>query len=522
LRLIRPTVLEEAPMTGTAERVQRAKAARGRSGRVAAERSPQQHPVERLSARDRTVIAVLLVAAFVVVLNETIMTVAIPVLMKDLSVDASTGQWLSTGFVLTLAVVIPVTGFLLQRIRTRQAFLLAMGLFSAGTLIAGLAPGFAVLLLGRIVQGTGTAVMFPLLMTTVMTLVPERSRGKVMGNVSLVISVAPALGPTISGVILSVLPWRFIFFLVLPVAVAAMVLGAWLMHDISETRKAPIDLVSIPLAALGFGGLVYGLNAVGESANSGGHSPLEIWVPVAVGAVALTVFLLRQVRLQRTDRALLDLRPFRSRVFSASVAGGAVSFLALLGSAILLPIYLQNVLHASPLVTGLLVLPGGVLMGVLGPVIGRLYDAIGPRALLLPGTAIGTVGLGLLAFVSETTPLWFVLGAHMLLSVGLATILTPLFTAGLGAVPQRYTSYGSAIFATVQQVGGAAGTALVVTVLAVQTAAARADGAPVAAAAASGVRLAFVLAAIVFALTAVFSLFITRPASAPSGAVAHA
>ncbi|HEY8317673.1 MAG TPA: DHA2 family efflux MFS transporter permease subunit [Amnibacterium sp.] len=476
----------------------------------------------KLSARDRTVITVLLVAAFVVILNETIMTVAIPVLMKDLSIDASTGQWLSTAFALTLAVVIPVTGFLIQRMTTRQLFLLSMGLFSAGTLTAGLSVGYPMLLLARIIQGCGTAVMIPLLMTTVITLVPESSRGRMMGNISVVISVAPALGPTISGLILSVLDWRWIFWLVLPIALAAMALGGWLMTNVGETRKVRIDLISIPLAALGFGGLVYGLNAVGEVA-SGAASPAMIWVPVGVGAVTLTLFLLRQLVLQRTDRALLDLRPFKSRVFTFSVIAGAFAFLALLGSAILLPIYLQNVLGVTPLVTGLLVLPGGVLMGVLGPVVGRLYDLHGPRALLIPSSLIGTLALVLLGTVTEATPLWFVLGAHMLLSVGLAGVLTPLFTAGLSAVPERYTSYGSAIFATVQQVGGAAGTALVVTLLAVQTAAGQAAGASTAVAAAGGVRVAFLVAAGVFLALIVLSVFITRDEAAEPRAIpAHA
>jgi DHA2 family lincomycin resistance protein-like MFS transporter len=451
------------------------------------------------------------------------MSVAIPVLMKDLHIDASTGQWLSTGFVLTLAVVIPVTGFLIQRFTTKRLFLLAMSLFVLGTLTAGLAPGFGVLLLGRIVQGSGTAIMFPLLMTTVMTVVPEASRGRMMGNISVVISVAPALGPTISGVVLSLFEWRWIFFLVLPIALAAMALGARLMTNVGETRRVPIDLLSIPLAALGFGGFVYGLNAIGEVASGTGSSPLLIWVPMAVAAVSLAAFLLRQRSLQRTDRALLDLRPFASRVFTASVVAGAFAFLALLGSAILLPIYLQNVLHVSPLVTGLLVLPGGVMMGVLGPVVGRLYDRHGPRALLIPGVAVGTGALVLLALVTETTPLWFVLGAHILLSVGLALVLTPLFTAGLGAVPPRFTSYGSAIFATVQQVGGAAGTALVVTLLAVASASGRAAGATPVVAAASGVRLAFLVAAAVFALTAVMAVFITRSESDGSAPLpAHA
>ena len=178
-----------------------------------------------MSARDRTVIAVLLISTFVVILNETIMSVALPVLLTDLKVEASVGQWLTAGFLLTMSVVIPITGFLIRRVPTRRLYGVAMTLFSAGTLIAALAPGFGVLLAARVVQASGTAIMLPLLMTTVMTLVPPDRRGVVMGNISIVISVAPAIGPTVSGLVLNVLSWRFMFWLVLPIAVVALVLA---------------------------------------------------------------------------------------------------------------------------------------------------------------------------------------------------------------------------------------------------------------------------------------------------------
>ena len=175
-----------------------------------------------VSPQNRTVIYLLIVSAFVVILNETIMAVALPHLMADLNATASAAQWLTTAFLLTMAVVIPVTGFLIQRINTRPIFILAMSLFSAGTLIAAIAPGLPVLIFARVVQATGTAIMMPLLMTTVMTLVPPAARGKMMGNISIVISVAPALGPTLSGLILNYLSWRWMFIFVLPIA-----LGRW-------------------------------------------------------------------------------------------------------------------------------------------------------------------------------------------------------------------------------------------------------------------------------------------------------
>ena len=319
------------------------------------------------------VISLLLVSAFVVILNETIMGVALPHLMTDLNITASAAQWLTTAYMLTMAVVIPITGFLLQRFNTRPVFLAAMGLFSTGTLIAAMAPGFEVLIVGRVVQATGTAIMMPLLMTTVMTLVAPAARGKTMGNISIVISVAPAIGPTISGLILSVLDWRWMFILVLPIALGALALGAARIKNVSVPAKVPLDVVSVILSAFGFGGLVYGLSNLGESA--GGVAGL---IPLGIGVGAIALFVWRQLALQRSDRALLDLRTFVSPTFTFSIVMLALSMMAMFGTLILLPIYTQTVLGLDVLTTGLMLLPGGLTMGLLAPFVGRFYDRFGP------------------------------------------------------------------------------------------------------------------------------------------------
>lgn len=204
---------------------------------------------DRITARNKLVIALLLVSAFVVILNETIMSVAVPVLMEDLQIEASAAQWLTTVFMLTMGVVIPITGFLLQRFHTRTIFMAAMLFFSFGTLTCALAPGFEVLVGGRVIQAVGTAIMMPLLMTTVMTLVPASSRGKTMGNIAIVMSVAPALGPTISGLVLNVLDWRWIFWLVLPIAVGSLILGAAKIQNVTNPRRVPIDVISVILSS---------------------------------------------------------------------------------------------------------------------------------------------------------------------------------------------------------------------------------------------------------------------------------
>ncbi|KQR54968.1 MFS transporter [Leifsonia sp. Leaf336] len=475
-----------------------------------------------IAPRDQRVIWLLLAATFVVILNETIMSVAIPKLMDDLHIDALAAQWLSTAFMLTMAVVIPMTGFLLQRFTTRQVFVAAMSLFSLGTLVAALAPGFGVLVVARVIQACGTAMMLPLLMTTLMTLVPPALRGRTMGNVSIVISVAPAVGPTISGVILNFLAWRWIFLIVLPIALVMLLIGIRFVENVTETQKSRIDVLSVILAAFGFGGLVYGLTVSGETGAAASGNQLMLWGSLGVGVVSLAAFITRQLLLQRKDRALLDLRTFRSPIFTVAIVLMAITTASLFGVIIVLPLYLQHVLHLDVLGTGLLLLPGGLVMGLAAPFVGRLYDRFGPRVLVVPGAILVSLVMWSLTMVTQTTPVYLVLIAHITLSLGLALMFTPLFTAGLGAVPPHLYSHGSAILGTVQQVGGAAGTALLVAVLSAQTAALAAGGATLDAATAGGIRAAFLAAAIISVFGVVGSFFIAKPADAPSeAAFAH-
>lgn len=464
------------------------------------------------AARNRLVIALLLVSTFVVFLNETIMSVAIQPLMTDLGVTASAAQWLTTAFLLTMAVVIPITGFLLQRINTRPIYMLAMSIFSLGTLICAVSPGLELLVFGRVVQATGTAIMMPLLMTTVMTLVPAEGRGKVMGNISIVMSVAPAVGPTIGGFILTHLDWRWMFILVLPISIGALALGAALMKNVSQPRSTPLDVVSVVISALAFGGIVYGLSGFGEAAHAseGGISP---FVPLAIGLVAMVVFAWRQLGLR--DRALLDLRAFAIRNYSLSVAMMAVAMMALFGVIILLPLFLQNVLALDPLAVGLMLLPGSLVMGLLGPVIGRLYDRWGTTRLLVPGTMLLSAVLWSFTLLSGTTPVWLIVASHMLMSTGLALMFTPLFTASLSSLPPTLYSHGSAILGSVQQVAGAAGVALFVALMTIRGDALIAGGAERAMAVNAGVQLAFFCAAAISLLAIVFAFFVKKPPAQP-------
>jgi DHA2 family lincomycin resistance protein-like MFS transporter len=461
----------------------------------------------KLPAAHRRLIALLVTAAFVVILNETIMSVALPELMADLDIPATTAQWLTTGFLLTMAVVIPVTGFLLQRFTVRQLFITSMATFSAGTLIAATAPGFELLLLGRVVQAGGTALMMPLLMTTVMTLVPLARRGQMMGIISIVIAVAPAIGPTVSGVILEVLDWRWMFWLVLPISVGVLALGVRLVRNITEPAGSTLDVLSVVLSALAFGGLIYGLSAIGESAQ--GHAPITPAIPLVVGALALVAFVVRQLGLR--DRALLDLRVFRSRLFVTATLLMGFSMLSLFGALILLPLYLQNALGASTLTTGLLLLPGGLVMGVLSPFVGLAFDRVGPRPLVIPAFVVIAVALVGFTTLDTDSSYGFVIAGHVLLMAGLALAMTPLLTTALGAVPAQLYAHGSAIVSTLQQVAGAVGTALFITVMTSRANGVSDIGIGDVGALTEGVESAMLAGAVVAVVGLGLSLFLRRP-----------
>jgi MFS transporter, DHA2 family, lincomycin resistance protein len=452
---------------------------------------------------DYGVLRWLVAATFIVILNETIMVNAIPRLMTEFRVDERAAQWLTSAFMLTMAVVIPITGWFLQRVTTRQAFGTAMAVFSTGTLLAALAPSFEVLLGARIVQAAGTAVMMPLLMTTLMTVVAASDRGRVMGNVTLAMSVAPALGPAVSGVILHVASWRWMFGVVLPIAVVIALVGLSKLTDVGETRPGRVDWVSVLLSAAGFGPLVYGLSQLGGDTGPGWLP----WTALAVGLGSIAAFVLRQLALQRVGAPLLDLRTLRQRPFLIGLSLMSVAFMAMLGSMILLPLFLQNVHGLSELETGLLVMPGGLAMGLLGPRVGRLYDAYGGRPLVVPGSIGVFVALALFTRVDAAMSVWLVLPVHVLLMVSLAAVFTPVFTVSLGSLPPELYSHGSSMLGTLQQVAAAMGTAVVVAVLSARESALLADGVDQLSAHVGGMRWGFGVGAALALVVVVLALF---------------
>jgi DHA2 family lincomycin resistance protein-like MFS transporter len=472
---------------------------------------------EKLTREATVIVAVLVVSTFTVILNEMLMVIALPRVMTDLDVTASTGQWLTTAYMLTMAVVIPATGFLTERYSMRTVFTLAMLLFAAGTLVAVLAPGFDMLLVARIIQAVGTAIVLPLSYTAVSTLVPETRRGSVLALVTVATAAAPSIGPVVAGAILSRLDWHWLFIAILPIAIGSLVLGNIMIRVPSTPRKVGLDALSVILSAVGFASLVYGLASFGEGAADAVVSP---WASLAVGAAVVTAFVARQIHLQKSDRAQLDLRPFKIRTFSVSVVTMLCFMTAAFGMMTLMPVMLQTSYGLSPVEAGLFIMPGGITIAVVSALVGRMYDRVGPRPLIIAGALIIAVGQFHLSTLAPETPIWRLLGAFLFIVVGQALMWSPLFAASLGVLSPHLLPHGSAIVNTLQQLVGAAGIAIAFSVMGTASAGYIQAGEPAAAAMAHGAQWTYFVCSGFGLAALVAALFLPRKVAATSVPVA--
>lgn len=465
---------------------------------------------EKMSSDVVAVLATLVAAATVMILNETSLSVALPAVMRDFGINAASAQWLITVFMLTMAVVIPTTGFLIQRFSTRQIFFASVGLFIVGTIMGAVAPAFVVLLLGRIVQAAGTALIIPLLMTVMLQMVPLERRGTVMGFIGVVIAVAPATGPTVGGAILEAFTWHAIFLCMLPLLVGVLLLGAKLLSNVGENSTQPIDLISVVLSVVAFGGTVYSLSSLETALDTGDNVGMLVGLLV-IAVIALVVFALRQVRLGKKAQALLDLRPFKIRNFSLAVLIALFSFSVLIGTVTMLPLFVQNGLGDGARTAGLIVLPGGVIQAVMSPIIGRVYDSVGPKPIMIPGAFLMAAGTWLFTTIGTETQVWQLVTFHVIFAFGFGLLMTPMMTTALSSLTGELYSHGSAILTTLQQLAAAAGTALLMVILTRGTDSGLAAGLTEAAATSDGVRAAFVVAALMVTAIIPITFFMRRP-----------
>ncbi|MGF7535324.1 DHA2 family efflux MFS transporter permease subunit [Bacillus mexicanus] len=408
------------------------------------------------------ILFVLMFGMFIAILNQTVINVLLPLIMTDFSISTSTAQWLTTGFMLVNGILIPLSAFLIARFGYRKLFIFGMISFTFGSLICALSGNFTLMMIGRCIQAIGAGVLMPLGTNVFMNAFPPEKRGTAMGTMGIAMILAPAIGPTLSGWIAENYQWNIMFYGMFILGIISLLFAFAWFHPKSERSVASFDLQSIIYSSLGFGGLLYGFS---EAGNDGWDSP-SVLITLILGIIFLIFFVIRQFKLKEP---LLELRVFKFNIYTLTLVINAIVTMALFGGMLLLPVYLQSIRGFTPLQSGLLLLPGALIMGLMGPIAGKIFDKYGVRVLAITGLVITTYATYEFTKLTGQTPYKTILGIYMLRSFGMSLLMMPIMTAGLNQLPAKLIAHGNAATNTIRQVAGSIGTALLVTVMTNQT-----------------------------------------------------
>lgn len=410
-----------------------------------AARQPVSHP--------KLAMVSMLLGAFVGMFSETSLNIALPKLMVAFHATPATVQWLVTGYMLVIGIVLPLSSIISKWFTTRQIVCFGLVDFLVGAVVAALAPNFATLLVGRMIQGIGTGLILPLMFAVVLQIFPPQKIGSVMGMCALVIMFAPAIGPTLTGLILGKLSWRWIFWSFVPFLLIALVFAVMALENVGQLTKPHVDILSVLESIIGCSGIVVGASL----ASRAGWLSWPVLTSLIVGLVVLIAYAHRQLHL---DKPILNLHVFRIPAFAIGSSLVMLDFAIILSAMYLLPMYLQNGLLVPVALTGMVMLPGGVVNAIVSAIAGRMYDSFGARKPAMVGFLIALVGAVMLFFTSTSTALSYVIAAHVILMVGCPLAMSPSQSNALNSLPALESGDGSTILNTMQQVVGALATAL--------------------------------------------------------------
>ncbi|MBE6072022.1 MAG: multidrug efflux MFS transporter [Clostridium butyricum] len=405
----------------------------------------------------KAIIAVLVFSGFIAVFNETILNVALSDLMAEMNVTAGTIQWIITAYMIVVAILVPVTAFLIQTFETKQLYLVAMTIFLVGTIAAACSGSFGMLLISRILQAAGTGMIIPIMMNTVLVVTPPKNRGSVMGLCGAALTLGPALGPTVAGVLLQFYSWHSLFIVLIPIIILSMILGSIYLMNVSTLTKPKIDFISIILSTIGFGGLIYGISSI-----SGNGNIKIVCLIFIIGIISLILFGKRQLSLKDP---MLDIRAFKYSVFSIGTVLVMISMMTIFTMAVMLPMFLQGALETSTFIAAMVLLPSTLIGGFITPLGGKIYDKLGAKILLPVGFAIILVPLFILSNATSHTSLITIIVLYIVAGIGIALTMSPSQTTALSTLPQEYYPHGVAILNTLQQLASAIGASLFIGIM---------------------------------------------------------
>lgn len=393
------------------------------------------------------------------VVVETATNITFPTLMKEFSVSTSTVQWMTTGYLLVASIMMPLSAYLKHTFTSKKLFITAALLFIIGLVVDATAPIFPLLILGRVIQGIGAGIALPLMFNIILEQAPASKIGLLMGIGTLITAIAPAIGPTFGGLVVSSLGWRSIFLLLLPVVIFALIIGAISIKQMTAPTHTKLNLGGLILIAIAFIGLIFAFTNLSAIQTA----PLNFVIPLIIGIIGLIGFVFQS---KHSENPLIDIDVLKNKKYAAHLSAFFLVQIGALGMSFILPNYIQLVDHKTALVAGLIVLPGALLGAVFAPLGGSILDKFGARKPIMIGIVIQIFAMLLYAIFGRSLTSTLILAFYLLFMLGMGLVMGNTMTNGLKQLPTDKNADGNGWFNTVQQFAGAVGTSIASTIVA--------------------------------------------------------
>lgn len=400
----------------------------------------------------------LLIGSITSSLLQTSLTTALPKIMDDFRINASTGQWLTSGFTLAMGITIPLSPFLMRRFKTKMVSIGIVLTMIVGIILAVIAQNFPLLLIGRIIQGFSTGVLLSLVQVVILTIYPANKSGAMMGIYGLAACSAPVIAPTLAGILIDLISWRAIFLIGLVLMFIDLIIIFVVMKNVLPNEFQAFDGISMILCSVGFTGVLYGVGNIGSFS----FWSIEVGAPLIIGLIALIIFILKQIKMKQP---FLEIRIFRNNVFKWSVIMSCITYCTLIASSTIFPMYLQIVHGFSATVCGMIMIPGSIISAVINPLSGRIYDQFGMRKLAITGSCLAAVSFLLMMFLSTSTSIISIVLMFVIQMVGIGCLMMPLVTWGMSELGEKTISDGTATLTMLRTISGAIGSALFVAIM---------------------------------------------------------
>lgn len=417
------------------------------------------HDLETITDKKRILIFInILISCIASSMLATALTTALPPIIEDLHISVTTGQWLTSAYSLAMGIMMPLTAFLITRFPTRKLYLTAILLFIIGLFVCGIAPNFPIMMLGRILQASGNGILTAMAQVILLTIYPPEMRGAIMGWYGLSVGAAPVIAPTLAGVLVDAFGWRMIFYISIAIMVIAFITAYFAFGNVLPTVQKKFDMASFVISAFAFGGITLGIGNMGAYPFI---SP-QVLLILVIGCAAAVLFVYRQLHL---EEPFLELRILKNRELMLSVIGSMLLYFVMMGSSIIMPLYVQSIKGYSATISGLVTLLGSLAMAIISPFAGKIYDKVGMKLLFVTGAfcmVISNMGMFL---ISMETSVWIASFYNVVRCMAIGCLMMPLVTWGTSKLNYEAMAHATALLTSLRTISGAIGSAIFVGIM---------------------------------------------------------